>query len=504
MRRQDMSKELIIFKKNTDAPGTNRGFVYQYLKTLIQWLNNYQSGEDNLLYCEVEDDMKQINRAKSSIQWTQVKCYSSVFNLGHPDIIKSLYNFFALFISYKSYETSFTFETNSKVSSKDVLLNEWIVKQTLMDFDRVLLAKLVVEFQKMLKETSFEAKCSIMKSVADKINTLETKKSSATKNKNKQAINDLKNELQNIEELGKELELNISDIETVSEFINAIKWKFDDVTSDDSIEKLKGEAIQLLKQISPRQISTELYFNRLISEIFFKSIEVEIKDRCLDNDLLTEILSETEAQIKENTDQVIMNKFNGIEEMMELGFSGVNVKLDKLVNNIDFINELAATNAYVPLINLPIIEKEEVGKILEAESEKQSKLEMKIRMIKISDPEQQEHLISIATELRCRYLLFLQKLKLENLYTQYDALKSLEGKVKRYCTDSVIDNDEDETEMFNPRKFWKTFREELLLMLKDLKIRNKVDIDEDVVFAQMYQMAAECHLRWHKKDGIYE
>jgi hypothetical protein len=45
-----MLSELIIFKKDTDAVGTNRGFVYQYLKTLIQWLSNFTSGSDSVIY----------------------------------------------------------------------------------------------------------------------------------------------------------------------------------------------------------------------------------------------------------------------------------------------------------------------------------------------------------------------------------------------------------------------------------------------------------------------
>jgi phosphoglycerate-specific signal transduction histidine kinase len=492
-------QELIIFKKDTDAVGTNRGFVYQYLSTLIQWLNNYESGEDNLIYCEVEDDIKQINRERTAIKWTQIKCYSSVFNLGHRDIIKSLHNFFVLFISFSEFDGSFCFETNSKISSNDKLLERWLESQTSLESDVALLTELVVKIQNTLSNSATKTKDNLMKVIANKISTLENKKSSAAKKKNRQLINELKEEHSSIEELFNEMQNKISDIETVSEFIHKIKWKFDDIKANESVEKLKDQALQLLKEICPKNTAIDLYFNRLISEIFFKTIEIDIEDRCLDNDLLDEILSETKNQINENVDRKFLDRFNSVEELLKTEFDDVHKKLDKLVSNI---SEAANIKPDVPLINLPTVELEEVRRMLNADSVRQSKLEMKIKMINIHDIEQQNHLIDIATELRCRYLLFLQKLKFENLHSQYEALKSLEGKVERHCTDTVINNDVEAQELFNPRAFWNAFQAELKLLLKELIIRNKVDIDEDVVFAQMYQMAAECHLRWHIRGEI--
>jgi len=153
------------------------------------------------------------------------------------------------------------------------------------------------------------------------------------------------------------------------------------------------------------------------------------------------------------------------------------------------------------MIDLPVVESEDLEQIMLSDSEKQSKLAKKIEMINIKDPELQDSLISVATELRCRYLLFLQKLKLENLNSHYTALKQLEAKVKMLCTNTVIDNDAEENEGFDARTFWRSFQEELKLLLKDLKTRKNIDFDEEIVFAQMYQMAAECHLRWHRLEG---
>ncbi|SEK18932.1 protein of unknown function [Paenibacillus sp. cl141a] len=499
----DMSSELIIFKKDTDAVGTNRGFIYQYLKTLIQWLNNYTSGSDNVIYCEVEDDIKQIDKSNSKIQWTQIKCYSSVFNLGHRDIIKSLHNFFVLFVSYDKYDGTFCFETNSKISSRDTLLKKWVNSQPLKTTDRELLGKLIVKIQETLRETVRETKTALSKDVATQISKLEgvKPKSSVTKKRNLQLIKNLKSDLGSIVELSEQLLEKINDIELMSEFISKINWTFDNVESTNSVYELKFKAIQLLKQLNPK-LSYEIYFNRLISEIFFKSTEENIEDRYLDNELLEEIFNETETQIKENIDKEFLEKFEGIEAILNTEFGNVNTKLTSIELKIDSIVETAAGYNDIPLIDLPLVEPKEVEKIITKEPEKQSKLVAKIKLINIKDSYQEENLINLATELRCRYLIFLQKLKFENLYLKYDQLKILESKVKYLCTKTVINNDGTDAEVFNPTQFWNTFQEDLKLLLKDSKMRNKVDIDEDIVFAQMYQMAAECHLRWHKGELI--
>lgn len=86
--------ELLLFKKPTDAVGANRGFFYQYLKTLVLWLKNYRNNKDINIYCEVEDDIKERNESIKRINYTQLKCYSSVLSLKNEDVQKSIYNFF--------------------------------------------------------------------------------------------------------------------------------------------------------------------------------------------------------------------------------------------------------------------------------------------------------------------------------------------------------------------------------------------------------------------------
>jgi hypothetical protein len=376
-----------------------------------------------------------------------------------------------------------------------------VSSQPLKSTDRVLLGKLIVKIQEILKETVTESKTSLLKEVATQISKLESEKpkSSVTKRKNQQQIKSLKSNLDSTEELSEQLLNKINDIELMSEFISKINWIFDTIAASDSVNELKLKAIQLLKQINP-EISYEIYFNRLISEIFFKSTEETIEDRFLDNELLKEILNETETQIKENIDIEFLKKFDGLETILTTEFGDVKKRLTSIELKIDSFAETAAGSNDISLIDLPLVKPEEVEKIITNGPEEQSKLVAKIELINIKDPNQERNLISLATELRCRYLIFLQKLKFENLYLKYDQLKLLESKVKYLCTKTVINNDGTEAEVFNPREFWDTFQEDLKLLLKDSKIRRKVDIDEDIVFAQMYQMAAECHLRWHKGE----
>ena len=40
--------EFHVFKRNTDAIATNRGFYYQYLKTIKLWIDNYKNKKDTM------------------------------------------------------------------------------------------------------------------------------------------------------------------------------------------------------------------------------------------------------------------------------------------------------------------------------------------------------------------------------------------------------------------------------------------------------------------------
>ncbi|HDR6299953.1 TPA: hypothetical protein QCU59_003728 [Bacillus cereus] len=49
------------FKPNADAVQTNRGFFYQYLKTLKSWLISAIDETGGVIYCKTEGDIKEVN-----------------------------------------------------------------------------------------------------------------------------------------------------------------------------------------------------------------------------------------------------------------------------------------------------------------------------------------------------------------------------------------------------------------------------------------------------------
>ena len=48
---------LHIFSKNTDATAATRGYEYQKLKTLETWLLNKLNEQEQLIYCDYEEDI---------------------------------------------------------------------------------------------------------------------------------------------------------------------------------------------------------------------------------------------------------------------------------------------------------------------------------------------------------------------------------------------------------------------------------------------------------------
>ena len=152
--------ELLLFKKPTDAVGANRGFIYQYLKTLNLWLHNYRNNRDINIYCEVEDDIKEFEEKLQVINYKQLKCYSSVLSLKNEDVQKSLYNFFILYLMNKEYSGTFSFESNTAISSKDTLLSSWALEAGRIDLDYELFEKCKEKSRNILIDELEKAKTS--------------------------------------------------------------------------------------------------------------------------------------------------------------------------------------------------------------------------------------------------------------------------------------------------------------------------------------------------------
>ena len=58
--------KLSIFSKDTDANEVVKGYEYQKLRTLENWLRNKVNKVDEIIYCEYEDDIFQRNIEEGS------------------------------------------------------------------------------------------------------------------------------------------------------------------------------------------------------------------------------------------------------------------------------------------------------------------------------------------------------------------------------------------------------------------------------------------------------
>jgi hypothetical protein len=67
--------KLSIFSKNTDANEVVKGYEYQKLRTLENWLSNKVNKAEEIIYCEYEDDIFQRDISASKSKFTQIKLY---------------------------------------------------------------------------------------------------------------------------------------------------------------------------------------------------------------------------------------------------------------------------------------------------------------------------------------------------------------------------------------------------------------------------------------------
>lgn len=127
-----MNKDALkLITVNRDAVAVNRGFYYQYLTVLSKWVEHYIARNDELVHTEVGDDIKEVG---GSLVFTQVKCYTGSFSFKSTEVQKALFNFFGLYLEEKENnpDLRFVFQTNTRVSSKEMLLGKWISEQAVL------------------------------------------------------------------------------------------------------------------------------------------------------------------------------------------------------------------------------------------------------------------------------------------------------------------------------------------------------------------------------------
>ncbi len=267
---------------------------------------------------------------------------------------------------------------------------------------------------------------------------------------------------------------------------------------------------EALKEVSIDENRIELYFGRLLTEINFKAVKEKREQRFLDNSLLARILAETDDVIRSGIDHEVLQKFNILEIKIDQGFLSVNQNISETENRLGqkidslgtrFENRFQLTPNETELFEMPRVEPEEVQAFIKQENnEQQSMLEMKFHKIEGLDEENRNNMLQTATELRCRYLLYLKKLNFQNFHREYDEIKKLEKKVEDICNDAVLELQMDT--QLTPTKFYLNFKRELKLALNEFNLLveiKKFVVDLDIVHGQMFHMAAKCFLRWHRE-----
>ncbi|WP_033829729.1 hypothetical protein [Bacillus andreraoultii] len=470
--------ELLIFdrfKLNTDAVETNRGFLYQYLKTLETWLINVIEGTNFTLYCETEDDMKEIDEDLLSVKFTQIKCYSSNLGTQDEEISKSLYNFFILYNLYKDYNGLFVFETNTSIKRNDKLLKAWVNNQDSMDLE--LFNQCISRVKELLESI-------INKKLDNSLSQLNNRIEKYRKRNDKEKITLLKKERFNIIYDTAHLLNILKDKSILESFTKKIRWSFENIKGSTAVENLKMKCMTLIYQYTKN--NSYLLLTRLLSEIYFKSSSSEKEGRKLDKILLDRIINESEEEMFERTNGEILGSIHEISGKLDEMHQFLGKQFADLKERIPESPAMLETT-----YDLPYYDGKSIKEFINNESNNnQSRLEGKIKLMNLEE-ELESDLIQIATSFRCRYLIHLEQLQLNGLEEQYNTLKALEESVKQECFEAKLLIESKDN--FNSALFWKEFKKKLELFAKDKKIDNP-----SVVHAQMYQMAAECPLRWSK------
>lgn len=483
-------KEVSFFKKDTDAIGTNRGFLYQYMYAVYEWLKVFNKGLEDEIYCENEEDLKRVLIDTSGIQFQQFKCYSSSFSMNSKEVKKTIFNFFCLYIKYKAQKPEFVFCTNTGIKKEDTLLASW------NRFQDTIPPNILDELKKVIEENINEELKLTVESEENKLNKEKTKlekKTFKNKVKEEKRIAEIENIEIEIERNGNYLvEMCKHLSKELVPFIKSIRFSFSDQTPEDSLKNIEQNCIVEIRNIKENVHSENLFFARLVTEVMKRSSMDSISDRKIDKLLLSTILTESKDEIEKNVNNEVLEK---IEE----GFKGVNVKLDLLNDKIDNLSAKGSPTNGSP-IHFPKYSKEKIDNQIENESNTdstkkyQSNLEVKIEQINWTDQELKKSMLEDATELRCRYALYLEELQLGGRNLEYDALKSLEGEVKTKCINAVEKLGivgENQSNLY-----WVTFKDNLIELLKNFNTLWSFNIQESIIIAQMYHIAAECHLRW--------
>lgn len=208
--------KLYIFTKDTDATASLRGYQYQILMTLKIWLQNFQDGIQEEIFCDFEDDVFQKNEIAKSAKFRQIKLYSSNFSFKSEEIIKCIAHFFMLHVKsdYSNLDKEFVFEANTTIAKKYLdneaeLLREWYINQNSIP-------------NELLNRCSNKVKEIVSEYVQDQAKVLKDKVDAGTIEEALSIFKGLKQKDWN-------------------DFTKRIKWRFLNVDSETEVKKIKED-----------------------------------------------------------------------------------------------------------------------------------------------------------------------------------------------------------------------------------------------------------------------
>ncbi|MFH0708878.1 MAG: CDC27 family protein [Pseudomonadota bacterium] len=264
------NKELHIFKENTDAIATNRGFHYQYLKTMKLWINNFICDNDIDIYCEWEDDIGEHDQNTQKYTFHQVKSYSDKLGINDEHFISSILNFYNLNRQYDVDE--FYFITNSDfkpIAGKE--LRKWYENR---------------------QKGIYEIPDNIILIIKNNLITYATKRLE----KGLDTIKDKKSKEHKTKEIKSKLFTFKDDLEKDDfiEFLKKIRFDISQVSDPkEDIENLEHEIAELLKSeklIYDRTTNLEQLFCSIYFDVSKKSSNSEKTSRLLNRNVLDRLL----------------------------------------------------------------------------------------------------------------------------------------------------------------------------------------------------------------------
>lgn len=293
-----MKNILEVFEKDTDAVGANRGFYYQYLYTMEEWLKLFASGDEKTkIYCEFEDDIRSENQG--NISFKQVKCYKNELKFSSVKVKESIYNNFMLSLKYPFSDLRFVFATNQ--IAKDNIILEW-EKFKAIDF-KGCEESTVLEIKRNVIELCKERK-------KHKIENIQKRKTLSTEEKTSQ--------VEQIEKLFEELIIKIEAFNW-SAFGQQITFEYEGKQP----ETLKNELLDKISKNAISDLPVSLIFSRMLQEVVERSSFDDQENRVLTYETLSFIIKESEDQAKQklkscdSNAQTILQVFGLLSDLKE-------------------------------------------------------------------------------------------------------------------------------------------------------------------------------------------